>query len=457
MRAAAILLCAAALTAAVAGAPEPSPAGVLPAGSASSLNDIFGNGLGNGDDFRTAGVGGHARLGRLVLAADAAMLTDRARRTRSDELVLTAGWVLGPLAPRLGWQAGAWAGGGLRVDGDLAGERVQNGLHRRIGSAEVHLPYDGDGRPRPLAAGSATAGWLGEAGFGLTGWWGVQAVSAWQWTPGRELIATAGPRLALVGHEGSFWLGASYRLHDGEAGSAAAAATAAHEEGWWIESGTTVAPGGRWGWQVRTGLNPETRAALGSIGLVVEPGGSPGGRRELAVEHDLAIYGGGGFGVQVRWQPDAWSDTRVPAVVLDYRFGTEPDGRLRLEQGFDAAPDTADLRHDQWTLGWEESYLTPDWSGWRFAPFAQAAAGVRQEGVMPDGNGARSARGRAVAPVLRGAFGARALWAEAVGAGFSLDGWLPAWDERLRVGDGTIVLNDPGWAWGLHLVAHIAW
>jgi len=191
--------------------------------------------------------------------------------------------------------------------------------------------------------------------------------------------------------------------------------------------------------------------------VVVRPHASPAGA-ELALEHDLAIYRGGGFGVQLRWYPWPYQDTgRRSGAVLDYRFGTDPDGTLQPNQIIGSTPVGAEIRHDQITLGWEEGFRSPDWSGMRFVPWVQAAAGVRQEGEMISGSGARTLAGSVTTLVARGAFGVRLVMGERFSLGGSIDGWLPAWSEELRSYGDPITLNDPGWTFGLHLAAHISW
>lgn len=447
--------------AAVAGAPEPGPSGRLPVAALNSSNDMFANGLGNGDDFRTAALGGHLRLGDLTFAADGSMLTDREAGTRSDELLAVAGWALGRDIPTLGWHAGGFIGGGVRVDGDLYGDEVQNAVHRTINADEVHLAYDGDDVVRPALAGSAVAGWLGPAGLGLTGRWGGQLIAAGQYAVDGEAIMELGPRLSLIGQQGALWAGVRYRWRDGDPAGATAAATGVHEDGLWLDLGTFVVPFGQgdavWGYQLRSGINTETRAAFGSLGLVVAPGVSPPAP-ELALEHDLAVYGGGGFGVQLRWHPWPYQDTgRRCAAVLDYCFGTEPDGRLRLDAGPSSTPVGADLRYDQFTAGWEEAVRSPDWSGLRVVPWIQAGLGARQEGIVVEGDGARFTADQASTAVARGALGVRLVMGDRLSLGGSVNGWLPFWREDAQVGEDTVTLNDPGWAAGLHLAAHISW
>ena len=68
-----------------------------------------------------------------------------------------------------------------------------------------------------------------------------------------------------------------------------------------------------------------------------------------------------------------------------------------------------------------------------------------------------SYEGEPLAIKLPTAVDLRVVWAEAISLGASLDGWLPFWREDLRAYGETVTLNDPGWAVGLHLAAHIAW
>ena len=79
------------------------------------------------------------------------------------------------------------------------------------------------------------------------------------------------------------------------------------------------------------------------------------------------------------------------------------------------------------------------------------------EGVVVEGDGARSSEGRALTLAGRGAAGLRIEWAGTLGLGTSISGWLPAWHEDLSEAGNVITLNDPGWALGLHLTAQIAW
>jgi len=454
--------CVVSMHAAVAGAPEPGPTGKFPCAATETGNDILGDGVGNGDDFRTATLGGHYADRGLILAVEGSILTHRPANTRSDELLAIAGWAWGQEDPNLGWRWSGFIGGGVRVDRYLAGDEIQNGLHRGLNVDEVKLTYDDHESYRPAAAGSFAVGWLGvPSALDLTGWWGGQLVGAGQYALEGELIAELGPRLVLVGRDGSYWVGARYHWRDGDPPSATVAATGEHEDGWWINSGTYITPmdWGGWGYQVKAGINPESRAAFGAIGAILSPGTVPAGGEEMTLQHDLALYQGGGFGVQLRWYPTRMNlgdgvDGRRCAAVLDYRFGTEPDGRLSLDLSADDTLSGADLRHDQATIGWEEGYSSPRCGPFTFIPYAQAGLGARLEGVVSEGNGTRA---QAVTVVVRGAAGVRVFCGDVFSFGFSVDGWLPARSEEVQLGASTVTLNDSGWAIGFHTAAEIAW
>ncbi len=443
---------------AVSGVPEPGPTGLLPRASISTTNDMLGNGVGNGDDFRTAGVGGHYASRGLVLAIDAAMLTDRNGSTRSDELVATAAWSWGQAAPALGWRWSGLVGGGLRLDRYLGGDVIQNGLHRGINAPEVDAEYDDVNSLAPVLAGSGALGYLSRSRLPfLTGWWGGQLVGSSSYAVDGELIIEGGPRLTLVGRDGSFWAGARYRWQAGDPVGPTLAATGQHEQGWWVDSGTFVTPvdWGGWGYQVRAGLNLETLAVNGALGAVYRPGtASPG--EEMEMQHDLSVYQGGAFGVQLRWYPTALQlqGSRRPAVAFDYRFGTEPDGRISLDLSPNRIPTGADLRFDQVTVGWEEGWVAPILATVDLVPYLQVGAGGRREGVVSEGVGVRA---ESVAPVVSGALGCRVVFFQTVSLGLSIDGWLPVYSEDVTLGGSTVTLNDPGWNIGGHLAAHIAW
>ncbi|MCS6969804.1 MAG: hypothetical protein NZ552_02135 [Planctomycetes bacterium] len=439
---------------------EPGPGGVWPRLLIASSNDLFGNGLGNGDDFRTAGAAAQLRLGPLLLVGDAALLTDRSGGTRCDVVFGGALWRWGGEATRLGWSATAAVGGGVRAAGSLGGAEIQNRVHRLLGIAGVSLAYDGDLTASPALLAAAAGGWWSPAPLG-TGWWGWEFVACGSAVGDGERQLTAGPRWVLLGQEGSWWLAAYRQWWDGEPPRATLATVASRESGWWAEIGSDAVPWGRgpraWGYRVRSAWNPQTRAALGSVGVVWAPGVAGAGA-ELWLEHELALYTGGGLGVQLRWRPWPWQDSgRWCGPLLDYRFGTEPAGRHLLDLGSGEAPAEADLRHDQLSIGWEEAWRSPPHGRWRAIPFVQASSGLRQEGLVVIGQRRVQHSTRATTIALRGGCGLRAEWAETLSLGLSWEGWLPAWRETLSAPPLVVTLNDAGWAWGAQLAALLAW
>ncbi|MBA3845015.1 MAG: hypothetical protein H0X45_00075 [Planctomycetes bacterium] len=83
------------------------------------------------------------RIDTAVLAIDHSILTDRYRRTRSDELTITLGWI--PLDGGSGGDAPWMAVGvGARFVGNLYGDAIQGRWHRVIDANAYKLTYDND-------------------------------------------------------------------------------------------------------------------------------------------------------------------------------------------------------------------------------------------------------------------------------------------------------------------------
>lgn len=454
MRWAAAVALAAPLAAAVAGVPEPGPASGLATLSLTTQNDLFASGQGDRDDFRTAGLDTAWSSGRYVLSGAWSMLTDRQSGSRSDQALFLAG-LEGARSWAGGWRAAGFAGAGIQLDQRLAGQGAQNVVHRIVGASPVDLAYDDPRGARGALAASASLGWHDER-------WALELVGAGEAVESGEVVGEIGPRLCLLADGGALWLGPRWRGHDGDPGSGTAARTLDHEDGLGVDLGAWIAPGS-WlghpcGWQARAGYNLITHASSGSIGLLLRPGESPSGVRTILIDHDLAWYGGGGMGVQLRVAPaTAPSSGWYGTGLLDYRFGTDPDGRLAWGLG---AGDrvTAHVRHDQVAAGGEGGWRTA-WDGrLQLAAAVQALAGVRSEGVVAEVPGAQRLEGRATAPVAAGSAAIRLEIDRVFMLGFSLDGWLPAWSETLAMpGGGQVGLNRPGATWGLHAGGRLAW
>ncbi len=141
--ASALLNCA---SAAVPGTPEPAHPGPPPALWAMLGNDDLTLQGANGsakDDHRTNEVTLGLRIDAAVLAIDHSILTDRYRRTRSDELTITLGWL--PLDGGAGGDAPWMAvGAGARFVGNLYGDAIQGRWHRMIDMNAYKLTYDND-------------------------------------------------------------------------------------------------------------------------------------------------------------------------------------------------------------------------------------------------------------------------------------------------------------------------
>jgi hypothetical protein len=105
-------------------------------------NDFLGRG-GSTDDFRTQQLDVVARLSDkwfLVVDQSILTLTDPPTRERVDQLAASVGYRLFDRESQRGIDTLA-IGAGARSAGDFAGERIQNGFHRLVGSQIETLSY----------------------------------------------------------------------------------------------------------------------------------------------------------------------------------------------------------------------------------------------------------------------------------------------------------------------------
>jgi hypothetical protein len=105
-------------------------------------NDFLGRG-GSVDDFRTQQLGlVFVPADRWVVALDHSILTltDVSEPGRIDQLAVSVGREIFDSATS-DMRTRVSLGGGLRAHGDFAGERMQNGFHRLLGSKVEDLPY----------------------------------------------------------------------------------------------------------------------------------------------------------------------------------------------------------------------------------------------------------------------------------------------------------------------------
>ena len=175
-------------------------------------NDFLGRG-GSVDDFRTQQIMVSARLTgrwRALLDHSILTLTDDARPGRTDQMSLALGYDLVATSSDVATDR-VTVGGGLRRTGEFAGERMQNGFHRLIGSEIERLPYSGDDTTDATAWFDALRYrvWREPGGGGLFDGW-----RRGYWLRANSLLTTGGQWDSSVGAFATiskpaidFWLG----------------------------------------------------------------------------------------------------------------------------------------------------------------------------------------------------------------------------------------------------------
>jgi len=445
--------------AAVPGLPDAPRPGPLPGAWLIWANDTFDGEIGETpDDLRTNAFAGGVRLGRILLAADYSILTDRgfidAHRGRSDELTTTAGVLLIDDRLRDGWSARLAAGVGARWSGDLGGEGIQNGWHRQIGEDTIEVPYEeGD----PVGLGWGEGAWLQTGGLPRVpllagGQLGIEAHAAGLVTGAGEIQASAGVRLVLLGRDGWVHVGVVRDWRGGDPATATAARVAEEESGNAIEYGVGAGALG-----LAFAVNLDHGYGSGALSFATGRRPAVAGPAQLAeVEGGLGLYAGYALGWQYRWRPGLIGRLiggRCAALV-DYRYGR-------------VAP-----------AGWEDNHLVarqglvgievaaaPPRDGFQLVPFVYVAGGVRQEAVTAVGDRPRYGDQDAVAPVVQGGLGLRIAAGRLPRAGgeapryalsFTYDGWLPLRDAGL-IEDPDERYLLPALALGARISALVRW
>jgi hypothetical protein len=385
-----LIACAAAANAhgALAGLPQPPSPGPPPTVWLSTSNDNLGGAVLDRDDFRTGALSGGATIGHWALGFDASMLTNKATTggtpSRIDELTGSLGWSVGDHQDgHLGWSWLATAGGGVRAFGDFGGQRFQDALHRRSGYRPLDLPYD---RERAVDALGFVLGRVGFSCPTSPGWSFFAPAGRWGFTLGGASLATTGGELeaeaeldaVYSGADGSTWLGTRFRASGGTPATPTAEIVAHHEDGPWLVTGATIEPAGQaLGALLTAGVNPQKRAAYGTIGIdwLQRP---PAVGEVFAVEQDVGYYSGAVVGFQYRWQPlplreagPEWVRRWVRSeVLIDYRFGGTPNYGWR----------DIEVLSDQALAGFAPTITPPPLFGVvRLMPYGYAALGVRIE------------------------------------------------------------------------------
>ncbi len=289
------------------GVPEPPTPAPLPTAWLAVQDDLFGDAVLNTDDFRTGG--GHLGLAiaGFVATFDDSAFTSRGAQGlppgRTDELTYTLGYALiddeGIAQPL---SALVIVGGGGRSYGDYAGQRIQNGIHKRFGFEPLYLPYD-------QAHGTAGVGYL----YGRGQWlpWrhcpaplpdaiGVQVEAAALASTQHEQEEYASCEVVAFGTQGVGWLGVQYQRNAGTPPTTTAGIVARHEDGFWLTAGLGRQPG----FYVAASVDPSTRAVDGNVGVTIAPNAGPAEASKIPIAETFLFFPqGGSIGAQVRWQP----------------------------------------------------------------------------------------------------------------------------------------------------------
>ena len=448
---------------AVYGLPEPPTPAPTPTLWLLFSDDFLGAAVLETDDYRTANIGGGGAWGAWRFGLDGSMLTNRGEGgkppSRTDELTASAGYaVLDSEHSDGDFRSLLVFGLGLRVDGNLGGQVVQDAIHDAAGYDRVVLPYDtqtgSDGfvfaHARSLLVPPEEL-----APLGLFACWGIQ-VEAAGFVGTRALRqGYVGTSLVTLGRESQVWLGARFQANHGDERRATATAVAQRESGWWIVGGISREPGV----SLSAGFNPTHNAVSGTLGLsfdtaIVRP---PAPAKRVDETLKWAPHGGS-LGVDLRWQP-AWLAASIlsprDTVVLSYDFGLVP--------AHDWHDDKVDF--DQLVVGWSPTWPLPtlplvcEFTGY-------AAAGVRLERVLTTGPSPRFARSDiAVAGVAQGELGTRLgwrfddsrAWYNQLRLGAALDGWLPVPRATARNGNDRDTYMEPGFAAHLTIGIEVNW
>lgn len=180
----------------ISGVPPPMPPLADPRFQIYSTNDALGGG-GRVDDFRTQQIGLAVRLGSSWLAlVDHSILTleDSPEPGRTDQTSASLGYSFVDRTSRDGDRNRLLSGFGVRANGGITGDRVQNGFHRLINRSEKELPYTAEEqtdtfawilaeRYQPIARGESEFGyWLRAASL-------ITSDGQWDSSLGAYLVA----------------------------------------------------------------------------------------------------------------------------------------------------------------------------------------------------------------------------------------------------------------------------
>lgn len=253
-------------------------------------NDFLGRG-GSVDDFRTQQFIISGRFAdRWLAVLDHSILTLHSDTDpgRVDQLALSVGYQA-IATGGADYRTAVAVGSGFRASGDFAGERIQNGFHRLVGSAVEDLPYTGVSRKdatlwstaehyRRLGAG----GDGGTMGTWRVGYWlraGALATTAGEWD------GSAAAFLVLSSPAVDLWLGARGDWRSGYDEPVLRETAAAEQD-------LAIVAGVRWRALIlETVQQLDNDASYGQLRLVASASGTPlawSGRPKFALE--AAVY-----------------------------------------------------------------------------------------------------------------------------------------------------------------------
>lgn len=241
-------------------------------------NDFLGRG-GSVDDFRTQQFIVSGRVAdRWLATLDHSILTFDSDTApgRTDQLALSLGYEL--IAPAAGSPIIAVAAGiGIRSSGDFAGERMQNGFHRLVGSGIETLPYtDVRGTDGTLWVTAEQYRHLrgrlpGSGGGWGAGYWiraGSLLTSGGQWDSSAAAFLVASKR------DLGFWIGLRRDWRHGYDDPVLRETAAAEDD-------LALVLGARWRSLVlETVQQIDNDASYGQVRVVASPGTVPASREE---------------------------------------------------------------------------------------------------------------------------------------------------------------------------------
>ena len=390
-------------------------------------NDFLGRG-GSTDDFRTQQIIATADTGRWRWVVDYSILTlsEPGAEGRIDQLSASLGYRLferqrGDTIDRV------FAGGGLRRSGDFAGERIQNGFHRLVGSDTENLPYSDD-------EDTLLTGWVDAERYALI----TGSADTWRfgyWLRGRALATSDGQfdttaMAAGVVRKGSFdtWVGLRRDWRTGYDESVQRATAAA-------EADLAAVIGVRFGSLVlETVQQFENEASFGQLRLLSleSSAASSAADERFGLETsllmpDVHVRLGG----RMRW-PGPTGRGWPTSLMGSLDFG---------EPQLDSDP-TLYVETRQVAIGVEWERPLSAESGW-LSGFFGGGLGYRDERVIGDGDraGTRSDRVARGVVVLNAGF---RLHASSLGSGwrYRIQTGVTAW---LPFGDASVAIETEAW------------